>query len=276
MGRYRKVDPRIWNDEKFRTLSDDGQLVFLFMMTHPHMTSLGAMRATLPGLASEKGWPEKRFAKAFREALAKAMLKHDPKASFVGLPNFLKYNPPESPNVVKSWSVALDLIPECRLKDELLQHVKDFTEAFQKAFQKALPKDFAKSMPYQEQEQEQEKKKPDPVIDTQTFDNFWSVYPRKKGKAKALESYTKALKTGTDATTILEAAKRYASEQNGADPKFTLHPTTWLNQGRWDDEPDPEYQEPLPEGPDNPFERGIDLNQEQIAERARKLKERRQ
>ena len=47
MGKYRKVDPKIWNDEKFRELSDSAKLLFLFLLTHPHMTPLGAMRATV-------------------------------------------------------------------------------------------------------------------------------------------------------------------------------------------------------------------------------------
>jgi hypothetical protein len=42
MGRYRKIDTRIWNDAKFRELSERGQLEFLFGLTHPNMTMLGA------------------------------------------------------------------------------------------------------------------------------------------------------------------------------------------------------------------------------------------
>ncbi|MGB0419017.1 MAG: hypothetical protein ACPGF8_05450, partial [Opitutales bacterium] len=156
VAKYRKIDSRIWNDEKFRELSDNGKLVFLFLLTHPHMTALGAMRATIPGLASEIGWSQKAFAEAFREAFAKGMAKHDEKACFLWLPNFLKYNKPESPNVVKAWESSLDLLPECALKSLLIQCVKDFTEGLTEGFQKALPEAFAKAMPYQEQEQEQE------------------------------------------------------------------------------------------------------------------------
>src|SRR4030095_519357 len=65
MARYRKIDPRIWNDEKFRELTDDGRLVFLFILTHPHLTNLGAMRANIPGLAYEIGWDVERLSKAF-------------------------------------------------------------------------------------------------------------------------------------------------------------------------------------------------------------------
>ena len=160
MARYRKIDPRIWNDEKFRALSDHGKLAFVFLLTHPHMTSLGAMRATLAGLAEELGWEPEAFREAFLEALAKGMAEHDPKACLVALPNFIRYNSPESPNVVKSWVSSLDLLPECSLKTRVIARAKGYAEALPKAFREALPKAFSKtypkSMPYQEQEQEQE------------------------------------------------------------------------------------------------------------------------
>ena len=156
MSKYRKIDVRIWNDAKFSTMSDNGKLAFLFVLTHPHMTSLGAMRATIPGMAAELGWKPEAFREAFREALTKGLAKHDEKASFVWLPNFLKYNAPESPNVVKSWEKSLELIPECDMYFELLQQVKAFTEALPKGFVEALPEDFRKSMPNPEPEQEQE------------------------------------------------------------------------------------------------------------------------
>ena len=163
MARYRKIDTRIWNDAKFNALSERGKLVFFFLLTHPNLTMLGAMRATVPGLAAELGMPAEGFAEAFREVLAKAMGKHDQSASFFWLPNFLRYNRPESPNVVKSWPDAFDLLPECHLKDQLFLQLKAFTEGlskgFQQAFVEAFAKDFAKGMPNQEQEQEQEQEK---------------------------------------------------------------------------------------------------------------------
>lgn len=157
MAHYRKIDPRMWNDEKFRTLSTEGKLAFVLLLTHPHMTALGAMRATIPGLAAELGG--KGFAEAFREVFAKGLAKHDEKASCVYLPRFLKYNKPESPNVVKAWAHSIDLIPECHLKSELIQEVKAYAEALPEAFGKALPEAFAKAMPNQEQEQEQQQER---------------------------------------------------------------------------------------------------------------------
>ena len=161
--KYRKIDPKIWNDERFNSLSDKAKLIFFFLLTHPHMTPVGAMRATTAGFAEELGWTVEAFREAFQEALSKAMVKHNPKAHYVSLPNFIKYNAPESPNVVTAWGKSMDDIPECREKDQLYHDLKallkGYAKAFREAFDKAFAKPTIKAMPNQEQEQEQEQDK---------------------------------------------------------------------------------------------------------------------
>jgi len=69
------------------------------------------------------------------------------------------------------------------------------------------------------------------------FDRFWDLYPRKAGKQEARRAFDRALKVAT-LEEILLGAQRYAADPN-RQPQFTAHPTTWLNQGRWSDEPLP-------------------------------------
>ena len=69
------------------------------------------------------------------------------------------------------------------------------------------------------------------------FDCFWSVYPRRQGKAQARVAFDKASKV-CDPKVIIAAAERFALDPNRED-QYTPHPTTWLNQGRWDDDPLP-------------------------------------
>ena len=250
MGKYRKVDPRIWNDEKFMDLSDDGKLAFLFVMTHPHMTQLGAMRASIPGLAAELEWSSPKLSKALSKAFAKGMIKGDAKASFLWLPNFLKYNRPESPNVVKSWQSCFDLLPECSLKALLHQYVKDFLEGFEEGFRKAFGEGWRKTMPNQEhlplplQEYKQELPPIVPHGDDSDFETFWKSYPynsngRKMGKAPALKAWKK-LKPSQELTSRILAAIRKQSDTNhwaGTNGNvFVPHASTWLNKGNWDDE----------------------------------------
>lgn len=205
MARYRKVDPRIWNDEKFLSLSDDGQLLFLFLLTHPHMTSLGAMRATIAGLAEERRWTTQRLSKAFLEISKKGLIEHDRVACYVGIPNFLRYNGPESPNVVSSWKHAPDFIPECTLKDELLQRVKDFVKALPKKWQR-LPEGFGKGSARaraleQEQEQEQEKREGD----------IAGASPLRSKNGTAKKAFQKP--------TVADVAAYCLERKNGIDPE---------------------------------------------------------
>ena len=107
------VHARVWNDAKFRSLSDKGKLAFFCLLTHPQQTALGALRHTLPGLACELGWKLNAFQKALLELTQQGLVRHCPRNNLIWLPNFLKYNRPESPNVVRSWTGILDQLPEC-------------------------------------------------------------------------------------------------------------------------------------------------------------------
>lgn len=69
-----------------------------------------------------------------------------------------------------------------------------------------------------------------------SFDKFWETYPRRVGKQAAKAAWSKAAKR-TQAQTIVDGARRYAADPNLPEPKFIPHPATWLNQGRWEDEP---------------------------------------
>lgn len=70
------------------------------------------------------------------------------------------------------------------------------------------------------------------------FTEFWEAVPRKVAKPEAQKAYTKALRLA-DAPTLLLGIQKYAASRNGQDIQFTAHPATWLNQGRWKDEPAP-------------------------------------
>src|SRR5699024_5574378 len=78
--------------------------------------------------------------------------------------------------------------------------------------------------------------------DDALFEDFWNAYPRKIAKKEAMKKFAKAVKDGTDPNTIIAGAKTYAASVVGKERKYIAHPTTWLNQGRWEDE----AEEPAP------------------------------
>lgn len=184
MAIYRKIDCRISNDKKFRELSVEGKLAWYTILSRRDLAPIGAFKASFESLAIEqrgneylnKGF-EKAFGEAFLEALyelsSKGLIKYDPEAFLIYVPNFLRFNFPENPNVVKSWNSVLDSLPECDLtnyalaksteiilnsqKDSFFKALpKEFVEAFEKGYGKGFPEDFGKGLAKQEQEQEQE------------------------------------------------------------------------------------------------------------------------
>jgi hypothetical protein len=170
MAVFRKIDPRIWNDEKFRSLSDDARLSFLFLLSHPNLTALGAMRGTVPGLAAEIGWKPRRLRAALVALSARGMIEIDEAASFISMRHFLKYNEPTGPNsVTRAWPSALNLVPECggraklvaRCRRYLLQKSDEFRasigDAIWDVFRDVPGDGPAKPSPIQEQEQKQKR-----------------------------------------------------------------------------------------------------------------------
>ena len=177
--RYRKIDPRIWNDAKFASLSHEAQRTFLFILTHPQMTAFGAFRIGIGGMASELGIDYETFTGTlpqtfdetftgtlggvFGELLSKGLVKYDFRMCLVYAPNFLKYNAPDNPNIANGWLSSLDFLPECELLIDVLESAfvacdrfedkkskensKVKTQTFLRTFAERLCKEFGKPLP---------------------------------------------------------------------------------------------------------------------------------
>lgn len=171
MARYKKIDVRIWNDAKFNALSSDARLIFLFMLTAPQTTMVGAVPVDKHTVSRILKFDEIRYGIGYKQLSEYGMLEYD-EAGIFWIKNFLKYNPPENPKVVISWSSLLDLFPECPLLIKVAKSVLKACETRGEAYVNALHPEFKKlakydmsngmpygiayPMPYQEQEQEQE------------------------------------------------------------------------------------------------------------------------
>ena len=68
------------------------------------------------------------------------------------------------------------------------------------------------------------------------FESFWQAYPYKTGKDKAFESWMKKTPILQEVLNALfwQSTSENWTKENG---KFIPMPTTYLNQGRWKDEP---------------------------------------
>lgn len=163
MARYRKIDVRLWVDQKFSRLSAPppcGRYLWMYLLTGPETVNVpGLYRAGEAALAEAIGWPMKGFREAFAEVFQEGMAEADWEARVIWIPRAIFYNEPESPNVVKGWRMSWDEIPDCFLKQKAYQSLKAFLKDKGEAFEEAFLKACAQPSPNQEQEQEQEQNK---------------------------------------------------------------------------------------------------------------------
>jgi hypothetical protein len=81
---------------------------------------------------------------------------------------------------------------------------------------------------------------------TSDFAEWYRQYPRRIGKLKAEKAYIAIIsKKKATPEELLAGAVRFAAERAGQDDKYTPYPASWLNAGRWQDEPQPKFRDPI-------------------------------
>ncbi len=70
------------------------------------------------------------------------------------------------------------------------------------------------------------------------FDEFWAAYPKKVGKKAAMNSWKKLKPNAELHDKIMTAVgrARVTEQWQRENGRYIPNPTTWINQGRWDDE----------------------------------------
>lgn len=68
-----------------------------------------------------------------------------------------------------------------------------------------------------------------------TFDNFWTLYPRKVARKDALQAWTKLGEPDREAATSALVAWRRVWIARGEE-RYIPYPATWLRGERWTDE----------------------------------------
>lgn len=115
MARYRKVDPRMWNDARVRRASNDAKLLWSYLLTAPESTSVPGVIPLFPDVLSARfKWSREHVAELFTELQGMAYM--DPDAGLVWLPNAIKHNQPMNEKHLRGWLCWWEEAPECALK----------------------------------------------------------------------------------------------------------------------------------------------------------------
>ena len=74
------------------------------------------------------------------------------------------------------------------------------------------------------------------IKEKENFEKFYSLYPRKVGKANVEKWFTKNKPSEELMKIILNSLEEHKKLKQWQDKQYIPHPTTWLNQKRWEDD----------------------------------------
>ena len=177
---YRQVDSKLWTDQKFLSLGNDGRMLWLFLLTTRFAVNIipGVIIAGDGAIAEDLDWKPARLRAAFADLSDRGMsIRRD--GRLIWLPNALKHQKIPGPRSVVGIGKVWGDVPDGELKLEILAALAEkcstWSVVFGEVFAKHLPaiqgKGIGKGIPnptpqvegngstqeqYQEQKQDQE------------------------------------------------------------------------------------------------------------------------
>jgi hypothetical protein len=106
MRDYGRVYASFWTSESTRSLSDDGRMLALYLLSGPHGTITGVCRLPDGYVSEDLGWTSQRVSKGFAELLSKGFANRCETTKWVWIRKFLDWNRPENPN---QWKAAIKI-----------------------------------------------------------------------------------------------------------------------------------------------------------------------
>ena len=131
---FRKIETRLWHDEKVRVMTSDTKLLWLYLLTGPHSNSLGCYVISKATIADDLDWPLPKLERTFSELLAKNLIQYDVPTRLLFIINYLKHNAKFENIATKSAAVRqFYALPKSSVLEAFLECAKThaaFSESF--------------------------------------------------------------------------------------------------------------------------------------------------
>lgn len=137
MPLYRPVSTRLWNDQRFLAMNEDGKRLWLFLLTCPALPIPGVIIAGEGSIAEVMGWTVEGVREGFREAFRVGM-NIRVEGRVVWLVNATKHQPCAGPNAIRCWARFWGEIPDGPLKRDILQSLRIAAKSWSHAFNKSF------------------------------------------------------------------------------------------------------------------------------------------
>lgn len=237
MAKQRSFNTKFWDDEYIQNLDPIEKLLFIYFFTNPLTTMCGIYEISLKRGAFDTGIDKDMVEKVLKR------FEEDRKIFYINgwifIKNFLNHQI-LNPSVMEGVENTLKEIPY-----EITAKIKEILQ-----FEAEGKQGVGMVSPLWQILQSKSKLKSKGIYDQAElscsngkemkigFEKFWNEYPRKVSRKKALAIWLK-LKPSLELADKIIASVRVQKQtkqwkENGG--QYIPHPTTYLNQERWEDE----------------------------------------
>lgn len=264
-AKYKKIDPRLWNDEKFQQMNPMEKLLVLYCLTNSG-NRIGIFKFSVALASEDIGYPSDTLRDTLRVICDTLNWRYDESARVLYLPNWWKYNATKSGKTMTGALDDLHDVPQTPLLQEFASNNEWLSgeelrvfDTHMQGYREGIPKGMPSHEHYHEHEHEYKKtslsvsvseekhaeppkpkakppKSARPADYDAEFEKFWSAYPTRgrTGKPAAFRSF-KALST-QDRLSAVSGAIRFAASPKGRSA-FVPGAAVFINQRRWEDDP---------------------------------------
>lgn len=261
MSIYRTVQLTFWTDRKIEDeFTAQDKYFYLFLLTNPYTNLCGCYEIGMKQMMHYTGYNENEISNLMsRMSNLYRVCKYSEDTKEVLLLNWHKYNWTKSEKVLVGAYKQAKAIKNKGFQRYVMQLLSEYGYTVESEYLKfEYPMDTTVTVTVnnistnsnnisKEQDNKDNTVYKTKAVKrgknkeyTQEFEMFWTAYPRKEGKGEAFKSFLKATDDcGATVQDLLDGIDKYKqTEQWQRDGgKYIPHPTTWLNQKRWEDTP---------------------------------------
>jgi len=183
---YGRIETAIWQNPKFRSLSDEAQRLYLYLIACPHGNLVGCFVLHDGYMMADLNWDQNRVRKHVSELVSKGMIERDETTFVTRILGWWGHNSIDnSKSALGAMRVLLSL-PKCRVRDEAYQsligignkYVDEYRDQYASVFAFSSEPPEPDQEPDQEMEMDKGARAPDPVA--MAFDE-WNALAKETG-----------------------------------------------------------------------------------------------
>ena len=156
MREFGRIETVIWRNGRFRDLSDDARLLWLYVLCCPHGNAVGCFVLPDGYIAADLDWSFERVSETVSELLAKGRIDRDEATSLTRVRGWWGHNTIENPNVAKAAMKAILSLPKCGVLSRFLTDFEPFPIPLAKLLHERFPNGYPNTIETKEPEPEPE------------------------------------------------------------------------------------------------------------------------